>query len=62
MIEKNCTWELVDIPPDKNIIGVKWLFRTKLNTDRTINNHKARLVVKGMLRFIVLIILIHLLL
>jgi hypothetical protein len=33
-----------------------------LNGDRTINKHKARLVVKGMLRFMVLIILIHLLL
>jgi hypothetical protein len=62
MIEKNCIWELVDKPPDKNIIGVKWVFRTKLNAYHTINKHKARLVVKGMLRFIVLIILIHLLL
>ena len=56
MIEKNCTWELVERPPEKNIIGVKWVFRTKLNADRTINKHKA------MLRFMVLIILIHLLL
>ena len=47
MIEKNCTWELVDRPPDKNIIGVKWVFSTKLNADSTINKHKARLVVKG---------------
>jgi KUP system potassium uptake protein len=56
MIEKNCTWELVERPPEKNIIGVKWVFRTKLNADRTIKKHKA------MLRFMVLIILIHLLL
>jgi len=62
MIEMNCTLELVNRPPDKIIIGVKWVFRTKLNADRTINKHKARLVVKGMLRFMVLIILIHLLL
>jgi len=62
MIEMNCTLELVDRPPEKIIIGVKWVFRTKLNADRTINKHKARLVVKGMLRFMVLIILIHLLL
>ena len=47
MIEKNCTLELVDRPPNKNIIGVKWVFRTKLNADSTINKHKARLVVKG---------------
>jgi hypothetical protein len=49
MIEKNYILELIDRPPDKNIIGVKWVFRTKLNVDRTINKHKARLVVKGCL-------------
>jgi hypothetical protein len=47
MIEKNKTWELVDRPEDKNIIGVKWIFRTKLNADSSINKFKARLVVKG---------------
>ena len=47
MIEMNCTLELVDRPPDKIIICVKWVFRTKLNADRTINKHKARLVVQG---------------
>ncbi|CAL8132132.1 unnamed protein product [Prunus armeniaca] len=33
MIEKNSTWELVDRPADKPIIGVKWVFKTKLNLD-----------------------------
>ena len=47
MIEKNCTWELVDRPPSKNVIGVKWIFITKLNADSTINKYKASLVVKG---------------
>ena len=47
MIEKNCMLELVDRPPYKNIIGVKWIFKTKLNVDNTINKHKDRLVVKG---------------
>jgi hypothetical protein len=47
MIEKNCTWELVDKPSNKNIIYVKWVFRTKLNTNSTINKYKATLVVKG---------------
>ena len=45
MIEKNNTWELVDIPPDKKVIGVKWVFRTKLNTNGSINKNKAKLVV-----------------
>ena len=30
-IEKNQTWDLVDIPTDKTNIGVKWLYKTKLN-------------------------------
>ena len=47
MIEKNQTWVLVDRPTHKNSIGVKWIFRTKLNADGSINKHKARLVVKG---------------
>ena len=47
MINKNKTWELVSKPQGKHAIGVKWIFRTKFNTDGTINKHKARLVVKG---------------
>ena len=46
MIEKNNTWELVDRPTHKKAIGVKWVYRTKLNSDGSVNKHKARLVVK----------------
>ena len=28
-IEKNRTWELVDIPKDKDVISVKWICNTK---------------------------------
>jgi hypothetical protein len=47
MIEKNETWMLVDRPVHKKVIDVKWIFKTKLNADGSINKHKARLVVKG---------------
>ena len=47
MIEKNQTLMLVNRPPHKKVIGVKWIFKTKLNADGKINKHKARLVVKG---------------
>ncbi|XP_047258878.1 uncharacterized protein LOC124891115, partial [Capsicum annuum] len=47
MIEKNKTWQLVEKPQDRKIIGVKLVYRTKLNADGSINKLKARLVVKG---------------
>ena len=47
MIEKNNTWELVNYPQGKDIIGVKWVYKTKLNPDGTIQKHRARLVAKG---------------
>lgn len=47
MIRKYKTWELVERPKDRKVIGVRWVFRTKLNADGSINKHKARLVVKG---------------
>ncbi|KAI3509130.1 hypothetical protein L1887_24156 [Cichorium endivia] len=46
-IERNDTWELVDPPLDKKPIGVKWVFKTKLNEKGEIDKYKARLVVKG---------------
>ncbi|KAI5343079.1 hypothetical protein L3X38_010955 [Prunus dulcis] len=47
MINKNNTWELVNRPSDKPIIGVKWVYKTKLNLDGSVQKNKARLVAKG---------------
>ena len=46
-IEKNKTWDLVDLPEEKNVIGLKRVYCTKYRADRTIQKHKARLVAKG---------------
>ncbi|XP_031131698.1 uncharacterized protein LOC116033084 [Ipomoea triloba] len=46
-LENNSTWELTDLPLEKIPIGCKWVFKTKLKSDGTIERHKARLVVKG---------------
>ena len=46
-IEKNKTWELVDLPEGKEVIGVKWVYKTKSNVEGKIERHKAKLVVKG---------------
>ena len=46
-IQENQTWELTDLPPNKNSIGVKWVYKTKMNPYGSVNKHKARLVAKG---------------
>ncbi|KAM1746867.1 hypothetical protein COP1_013400 [Malus domestica] len=33
VIVKNKTWKLVDRPCDNSVIGVKWIYKTKLNQD-----------------------------
>nr|GEY91111.1 retrovirus-related Pol polyprotein from transposon TNT 1-94 [Tanacetum cinerariifolium] len=43
-IERNQTWVLVNRPEDKNIIGLKWIFKTKYLSDGSIERRKARLV------------------
>ncbi|CAL8152285.1 unnamed protein product [Prunus armeniaca] len=47
MIEKNNTWTLGDRPFGKPIIGVNWVYKTKLNLDGFVQKNKARLVAKG---------------
>jgi hypothetical protein len=38
---------LVPPPPSKNIVGCKWVYKLKHNSDGSISRYKARLVVKG---------------
>lgn len=44
---KNGTWELVELPKDKNVIGCKWVFKVKYGSNGKIDRYKARLVAKG---------------
>lgn len=37
----------MDRPKNKEIMGVKWVIKTKLNPDGIIQKHKAKLVAKG---------------
>ena len=46
-IEKNNTWELVPRPKDKNVKGIKWIFKNKLNENGEVIRNKAILVCKG---------------
>ena len=45
-IEKNQTWQLVNLPEGKDAIGVKWIYKTKFDADGNVVKHKARLVAK----------------
>jgi len=45
--EGNQVWELVDRPNDHPIIGIKWVFRNKLDEHGIVIRNKARLVAKG---------------
>lgn len=45
-IIKNNTWELCDLPPEKNLISSKWVFKKKLNENGQ-TKYKARLVARG---------------
>eukprot|EP00253_Pinus_taeda_P018932 PITA_18932 len=45
-IERNKTWDLIELPKGKEVIGVKWIYKAKSNAEGKIERHKARLVVK----------------
>ena len=46
-LEQNHTWDLTYLPSGKSPIGSKWVYKTKLHPDGTIDRFKARLVAKG---------------
>jgi hypothetical protein len=46
-IQKNNTWDLTNLPRDAKIVGVKWIYKIKLNEHREVNKYKAHLVAKG---------------
>ncbi|KAF5471667.1 hypothetical protein F2P56_008440 [Juglans regia] len=46
-LEANSTWTLEPLPLDKKPIVCKWVFKTNLKADGSIERYKTRLVVKG---------------
>ncbi|XP_021766699.1 uncharacterized protein LOC110731177 [Chenopodium quinoa] len=45
--ERNKVWHLEPKPKNQKVIGLKWVYRNKLDEHGTIVRNKARLVVKG---------------
>lgn len=46
-LTRNNTWSLVPRTSDQKIVGNKWVYRVKHNTDGSLAKYKARLVAKG---------------
>ncbi|RVW23851.1 Retrovirus-related Pol polyprotein from transposon RE1 [Vitis vinifera] len=46
-LEKNETWEVINLPRGKKPVGCKWIFTMKYKADGTVERYKARLVAKG---------------
>lgn len=46
-LEKNDTWDLVRLPPGKQAIDSRWVYKMKRKADGSIERYKARLVAKG---------------
>lgn len=45
-LQKNSTWEMVELPQGKKIVLCKWLFSIKYKSNGTIDRYKAKLVAK----------------
>ena len=46
-IAKNGTWEEIIVPRDRNIVGCKWVYKLKLDSNNQVIKYKSRIVAKG---------------
>lgn len=43
-LERNKTWEIVDLLKGKKLVGCRWVFIVKYKSDGSVERYKARLV------------------
>ena len=46
-LEKNQTWDLVELPKGRKVVGCEWVYNLKKVVDGTYERYKDRLVEKG---------------
>ena len=46
-LEKNKTWDIMELPKEKKLVECRWVFTVKYNSDGFIERCKAPLVAKG---------------
>ena len=46
-LAKNNTWDLVELPEGRSVVGCKWVFKLKRKVDGSIERYKVRLAIKG---------------
>jgi hypothetical protein len=43
----NGTWTLVELPPDRVVVNIMWIYKVKSDTNGDVSRFKARFVAKG---------------
>lgn len=46
-VERNNTWKLTELPSGQKATGLRWVYKTKKNTNGEIVKYKARTMAKG---------------
>ena len=46
-LAQNHTWDLVRLPAGKHVVGSRWVYTIKENSDGSLERYKARVVAKG---------------
>lgn len=48
-LQENNTWELIDLPQDKHVVGCKWVYKPKFHSDGMLNAIKHDWLQRGTL-------------